>query len=280
MSAAPPHGREITAITFDFGNTLVPVGREALERVVDTLTDVAVVHLGVGRAAFREAWREERGRQFAEEIPRFREVEIGQRVVRVLARLRGFGPPPQGAAWDDCAAARLSAPGEVALALEAYSEAFVTGIPPGPEVGPLLARLALRYRLGILSNWPLAATIDRYVAAAGWAPWLRAVVVSERVGTIKPHPAIFRAAEAALADDPRVPLEPGSILHVGDDWAADIVGAKAAGWQVAYLCARPVDSPLPGSPVDATTAPDLMIDRLTDLEAALAALPTGTRVRP
>ena len=48
-----------------------------------------------------------------------------------------------------------------------------------------------RYRLAILSNWPLAATIDRYAEAAGWAPHLAAIVVSQRVGAIKPHPAIF-----------------------------------------------------------------------------------------
>ncbi len=86
------------------------------------------------------------------------------------------------------------------------------------------------YRLAILSNWPLAATIDRYVEAAGWAPHLAAVVVSQRVGTIKPHPAIFAAARTALGDP-----EPAAILHVGDDWAADVVGAKRAGWRAAYL---------------------------------------------
>ena len=32
--------------------------------------------------------------------------------------------------------------------------------------------------------------------------WLRAIVVSQRVGTIKPHPTIFRVAEAALGTPP------------------------------------------------------------------------------
>ena len=66
--------------------------------------------------------------------------------------------------------------------------------------GALLARLAPRYRLAILSNWPLAVTIDRYAEAAGWAPYLRAIVVSQRVGAIKPHPAIFAAALEALGE--------------------------------------------------------------------------------
>ena len=130
-----------------------------------------------------------------------------------------------------------------------------------------MARLAPRYRLAILSNWPLAATIDRYVEAVGWAPHLAAVVVSQRVGTIKPHPAIFAAARAALGDP-----APASILHVGDDWAADVVGAKRAGWRAAYLASRPHDSPLPGSERNDEVVADLELATLADLEPGLAAL--------
>ena len=119
----------------------------------------------------------------------------------------------------------------------------------------------------MLSNWPLATTIDRYVEAAGWSPYLRAVVVSQRVGTIKPYPAIFAAARDALGQP-----EPGEILHVGDDWAADVVGAKRAGWLAAYLRVRPIDSPLPGSDRDATVVADVELDAIDELEAALERL--------
>ena len=64
----------------------------------------------------------------------------------------------------------------------------------------MLATLAGHATLAILSNWPLAATIDRYAEAAGWLPYLRAIVVSQRVGTIKPHPAIFAEARRLLGD--------------------------------------------------------------------------------
>ena len=61
--------------------------------------------------AFLEAWKEERERQFAEEVPEFREVEIPQRLVRVLARLRGMAVPSRGARWDDATAATYSTRG-------------------------------------------------------------------------------------------------------------------------------------------------------------------------
>jgi FMN phosphatase YigB (HAD superfamily) len=260
------------AITFDFGNTLVPVDRAALEAVVGVLADLAVARLGADRGAFLAAWAEERARQFREEVPRFREVDLAVRLRRVLARMRGMVPPPPTEPWDDATAAARSTPAEIADALVAYGDAFAVAIPPDPAVGALLGGLAGRYRLGILSNWPLADAIDRYVAAAGWAPHLAAVVVSERVGAIKPHPAIFRAAERALARPESARLQPGAILHVGDDWAADVVGATRAGWRVAYLRDRPADSPLPGSEPAGDATPDLVLERLADLEPGLARL--------
>ncbi len=136
-----------------------------------------------------------------------------------------------------------------------------------PEVGPLLERLARRYALAICSNWPLGSTLDRFVDAAGWAPYLSAVVVSQRVGTIKPDPRIFRAAEAALG------LPADTILHVGDDWSADVVGGRRAGWRVAYLATGQPDSPFPASRPNDDVEPDLRLDRLADLEVALAIAP-------
>jgi FMN phosphatase YigB (HAD superfamily) len=260
----------LVAITFDFGNTLVPVDRAALEAVVGALADAAAGEFGVSRDDFLAAWGEERARQFREEVPLFRETDLAVRLRRVLARLRGMAPPEVDGRWDDAGAAAWSTVGEIALGVDVYSGAFVEGIPPDPAVGALLARLAGRFRLGILSNWPLAATIDRYAETAGWMPHLAAIVVSERVGTIKPHPAIFRAAEAALAGPGASPLPPGVILHVGDDWAADVVGGARAGWRVGHLRSRPADSPLPGSEPDGAAEPDFVIDRLADLEDALA----------
>ncbi len=258
----------IEAITLDFGNTLVPVSAAGLRGVVVETADAMAGRLGPFEAAeVLRAWAEERERQFREEVPQFREVDLAQRISRILARLRGMAPPSSRERWDDEAAAALCDPTEVAWAVEVYSRGFVAALPPAPEASALLERLARRYRLAILSNWPLAATIDRYVEAAGWTPHLAAVVVSQRVGTVKPHPAIFAAARTALGDP-----APAAILHVGDDWAADIVGAKRVGWRAAWLASRPADLPLPGSDRDGAVTPDLELATLADLEPGLAGL--------
>jgi FMN phosphatase YigB (HAD superfamily) len=257
----------IEAITLDFGNTLVPVRHEALRRVVER-TGEAVCELCGPFAldAFMTIWSEERERQFAEEVPRFREVDLDQRLIRVLARLRGVEAPAREVPWDDAAAATWSRPDEIAWCVDVYSRAFVDLITAPPIVGPMLERLARKYRLAVLSNWPLAVTIDRFVEAAGWDRWLTAVVVSQRVGTIKPHPDIFRVAAELLAAPPE------RLLHVGDDWAADVVGARAAGWNAAYLRRPPGESPLPESAPDDRVVADLLLDELADLEPALERL--------
>ncbi len=255
----------IRAITFDFGNTLVPIGRADLRRVVEVMADAIIARdPRLDRAAFLAAWAEERERQFRDEVPQFREVDLSERLVRVFARLRGMPPPTGAEGWDQAAAARRSDPAEVEWAIDRYSDAFVAALPAPPEVGPMLERLATERTLAILSNWPLAATIDRYVEASGWSPSLSAIVVSQRVGTIKPHPAIFAAARDALGG-----IAPGAILHVGDDWAADVVGAAAVGWRTAWLAGRPDDTPLPTSERDATVEPDLELATIGELEARL-----------
>jgi HAD superfamily hydrolase (TIGR01509 family) len=264
---------DVAAVTFDFGNTLVAVTRAGLRAVVERTADgVVASDPRIDRSAFLHAWAEERERQFREEVPQFREVDLDQRLVRVFARLRGMTPPAAEDRWDQPAAAGFSEPLEIGRAIDAYSRAFVEMLPPVPGAASLLRDLARDRAIAILSNWPLAITVDRYADAHRWSAALTAIVVSQRVGTIKPHPAIFAAARAALGDP-----EPARILHVGDDWAADVVGALDAGWRAAWIRSRPEDSPLPSSDRDDRHQPDLEVAGLPGIRAALRRPGGGAR---
>ncbi|MEO7665163.1 MAG: HAD family hydrolase [Candidatus Limnocylindrales bacterium] len=258
--------RGLRGITFDFGNTLVRVSREAMRRVADRTAIEMAPRLGIeDRLAFRAAWAQERDRQFREEVPQLREVDLAQRVARTIARFRGLPPPPPDARWDDDAAAERSRAEEVHAVVETYSAAFLDVIEPVAGARQVLADLAARgFRVGLLSNWPLAETIDRYAAGAGWLPSLTGIFVSQRIGTIKPHPAIFAAAAEGLD------CEPGTLLHVGDDWAADVVGARAAGWRAAYLRGQQGDTPLPTSARTEDAVADLELDTIIELAARVA----------
>jgi HAD superfamily hydrolase (TIGR01509 family) len=257
-----PSRLRLEGVSFDFGNTLVRVDRPGLRSVIQR-TAVELVAAGtiLDVPSFLAAWAEERDRQFRDDVPNLREVDMAQRVIRVLARLRGHPAPAAENAWDDLAAASLVEAAEVELAIAIYSAAFIATIEALPGSGEILARLAGRgFRLAILSNWPLAATIDRFVEARGWLRYLDAIVVSQRVGSIKPHPDIFRQAAVAL-DAP-----PERLLHVGDDWAADVVGARGAGWHVAYVRNRQLDTPLPTSTPDDRVVADMTVDALAEID--------------
>ncbi len=253
----------LRAITFDFGNTLVPFPAASMSEVVRLTAETAASIVGCRAEEFVRIWAEERQRQLAENVPEGREADMDVRVVRVVARLRGAAVPTV-VRWDDRSIAPLCEPGEMGAILDAYARAFVATTPVPLEIEPMLARLAGAYRLAVLSNWPLAIAVERYLEAAGWARHLTATVISHRVGAIKPRPVIFETAARALG----VASGP-AILHVGDDLGADVIGAHAVGWRAAWVRIKPEDSPLPVAAETAGAAPDLIVDNVIDLEAAL-----------
>ena len=257
-------GQSIEAVTLDFGNTLVPFPAVSMGGVLSETAERAAETWGFASGDFVRVWGEERQRQLAEEVPQGREADMDVRTARVLARLRGHPAPPPQERWDDAGAAGRSTPAEVDAVLESYASAFVRLTPVPSEIGPLLELLASRYVVAVLSNWPIALAVERYIEAAGWSAHLSAVVISQRVGVIKPRPEIFRAAARALnvASGPR-------LLHVGDDLGADVAGAHAVGWRAAWVRIRPEDSPLPVAASSGNERPDLVVDRVTDLPRAL-----------
>ena len=98
------------------------------------------------------------------------------------------------------------------------------------DVRPALARLrAAGIRLAVVSNWVWDGA--RLLGELGLAGDFVTIVISDRVGYGKPHPAIFRAALDAAG----VPAE--RAVHVGDSYAKDVLGAAGIG-MAAMLLAR------------------------------------------
>jgi len=91
-----------------------------------------------------------------------------------------------------------------------------------PDALWLLGNLRRRgFRLGVISNWHsrLQEDLDDH----GLAAFFEKVIASESVGTQKPHREIFLKALAAM----ECPAK--SAIHVGDDYWADVVGARQIG---------------------------------------------------
>jgi len=111
---------------------------------------------------------------------------------------------------------------------------------PYPEVPGALAALRARgIRLVVLSNWDIS--LHDVLAATGLGPLVDGVVCSAEQALAKPAPGIFDAA-LALAGVPAV-----RAVHVGDSYAEDVLGARAAGIEPVLLARAPGSGGLLGA---------------------------------
>lgn len=118
---------------------------------------------------------------------------------------------------------------------------------------PMLERLGLRYRLGIVSNF--YGNLRSVLEAENLLGLFSVVADSGALGVLKPDPAIFTHALKALD------CGPDAALMVGDSISRDMRGAEALGMPHALLASARQPS---------CCAAALRLTSLTDLEAALA----------
>src|SRR5262249_45136765 len=120
--------------------------------------------------------------------------------------------------------------------------------------GPLLGRLAGRYRLGVVSNF--YGNLARVCEDTGIARYFDVLVDSACVGHRKPEPAIFRHALDALG------VGPEAALFVGDSLHRDMAGARGVGIPHIWLTPGASDRP----PDDVCCPGDRAVRSLQELE--------------
>ena len=89
-------------------------------------------------------------------------------------------------------------------------------------------RVAERFPVGLLTNGfreEQHAKLKRFPELHAHAA---TVIISEEVGVMKPHPALFAHAAEAAATPPE------KILYIGDSLTSDVEGARGAGWHAAW----------------------------------------------
>jgi putative hydrolase of the HAD superfamily len=126
------------------------------------------------------------------------------------------------------------------------------------DVLPTLARLAPRYRLGVLANQPRVtrAALER----DGVATYLDVWIISEEVGLAKPDPRIFAHAVASAG------CSAAQAAFVGNRLDYDIRPARAAGLHTVWLLRG--EAPAVPTPSQLAEA-DVAIPSLRDLPDAL-----------
>ena len=135
---------------------------------------------------------------------------------------------------------------------------YLAGLTEMPqEHEQLLRELSGRYRIGLVSNFDHGPTARAILAHHGIVELLEVIHISDDFGRRKPHPAIFHEALRGLGCAAK------DALYVGDTYGDDVVGARNAGMDVAWINAKRVELG-PDHPV-----PTYTIERLTDLADVL-----------
>lgn len=193
------------ALTLDLDDTLWPV-RPVLVRAEQVLNAWLRTHAPATARAFDAPammrLRVEVGRRHPELVHDLTEL----RLITLREALAGSGEDPAlaGPAFDVFFAERQR--------VQWYD-----------DVRPALERLAARFPLLALTNG------NAELQATGLAPFFAGVVNARGCGVAKPDPRIFHTACAALG------CAPEEVLHVGDDWHLDVLGARAAGLHTAWV---------------------------------------------
>jgi len=217
------------AVVFDLGNTLVPWGERETAALVGALGEC----MGGGGDFARRA-HAARARQVREAETTLREVTVEGWVAEICDG--------------------ETKPGLVDAVTATLHRRFVELARIPDHVPALLARLAQKRPLAVLSNFVLAAPIHELLDETGVARHLVHVEVSATSGFCKPHPEPFEIVREKLG----VPME--RILMVGDDFWADIVGGHRAGFLTALTHEHRQ------GPTSDPRAPEVAADRiLTDL---------------
>lgn len=169
--------------------------------------------------------------------------------------------------WPDIRASRnlrsaifLRLLGLSAQLADEVTEFYVDTYPTVPAAvdgaAQVVAACAARVPVGVVSN-AFPDVQYRKLDTLGLRGYFRCIVLSEEFGARKPDPTLFLEGCRLLG------VVPGRCLYVGDSYANDVVGARAAGLVSCWYNPRG-EPPPPGQ-----SAPDLALRSLAELPAAL-----------
>lgn len=233
------------AVLFDYGSTLIEFSQVQIAQCDDALAEVLERLYGpVDRLRLREMRDADRMAPYNDSFRENNLPDITRNLIRALYELDATEP-------------------HLEEILRVRFDSFVASIGPTPGVDAMLMRLRQRYRVGVVSNYPDGDAIRASVQRVGLRDILEVVVASGDVGSVKPDPKPFTRALQALN------VKPEEALYVGDNWLADIQGAKRLGMQA--VLTRQYETPEHFDVQPGDHDADLVVNHLSELETILLA---------
>ena len=147
----------------------------------------------------------------------------------------------------------------IAAGIVAYHDTKLGYIKPNPDVIPTL--IALRdkgCKLGIVSNGRSVKQWEKLIRL-GLHHFFDTVIISEDVGSEKPHFKIFKVAIEELG------VKPEETVYVGEDPETDVLGANAAGLISVRLVRQKCREPI----LNKSMQPKFTIKKISELLSIL-----------
>jgi HAD superfamily hydrolase (TIGR01549 family) len=242
MSVQPDQTK---ALCFDLGNTLIEFGPRQIAHQYELLKGALEEMLGPCDGAALKAVRD---RQIVAPYSNgYRENDLRECGAELIREIYEVEPEDH----------------QVDALVEARYQAFMDGVEVTGEVLELLGKLQTRYRLALLSNYPCGRSIRDGLAKLGLAEFFACIVVSGEVGFVKPHPRPYELMLEGLG------LNADQCVYVGDNWLADVQGAKGVGMR-AVLTTQHVPYER-FEPKEGDHQPEARIGNLAELEGLFLA---------
>ena len=242
MSVQPDQTK---ALCFDLGNTLIEFGPRQIAHQYELLKGALEEMLGPCDGAALKAVRD---RQIVAPYSNgYRENDLRECGAELIREIYEVEPEDH----------------QVDALVEARYQAFMDGVEVTGEVLELLGKLQTRYRLALLSNYPCGRSIRDGIAKLGLAEFFACIVVSGEVGFVKPHPRPYELMLEGLG------LNADQCVYVGDNWLADVQGAKGVGMR-AVLTTQHVPYER-FEPKEGDHQPEARIGNLAELEGLFLA---------
>ena len=197
----------IKAICFDLGNTLIEFGPKQVLYLYTVLEKVLTEMFGSCDEARLKTIRD---RQIVAPFSNgYKENDMSSVCRELIHGLYNIVPEQH----------------QVDKLVQVRYESFVHIIELPDGVITLLDKLRQRYRLGLLSNYPCGRSIRDSLVKIGLSKMFEVIVISGDVGYVKPDARPF---ESLLSE---MDLSPSESVYIGDNWLADVQGAKRMGMQ-------------------------------------------------
>ena len=201
----------IKAVIFDYGNTLIEFGPEQVVIMNDNLHSLLENIFG---PCDKDEFTAIRKQQIIAPYSTEEYIENDREgiCVELVDKLYGINP-------DDS---------QIREMLDLKYHAFVDAVSCSSSVLSVLDSLKNKYRLAFISNYPCTESITDSLEKLGLYSFFESIVISGEMGIIKPHSDIFKKSLVELK------LKPEECVYVGDNWLADIQGAKRIGMQAIH----------------------------------------------